>query len=141
MLAGYRAGAVKGAAVEVGHRNHIGSFEGVNATSALVTSGSECIRVRERGYDGVAGELRIGAREADPGRFADRAMRAVAADEPPAREYVVACADEDLVASFFQALDGVAAADGRAEGFGILSADEIMDRIFMLTNTKVGSDY
>ena len=26
-------------------------------------------------------------------------------------------------------------------GFGILSADEIMDRIFMLTNTKVGSDY
>lgn len=26
-------------------------------------------------------------------------------------------------------------------GFGILSADEIMDRIFTLTNTKVGSDY
>ncbi len=26
-------------------------------------------------------------------------------------------------------------------GFGILSADEIMERIFMLTNTKVGSDY
>ncbi|KKI19805.1 MULTISPECIES: conjugal transfer protein TraF [Sphingomonas] len=26
-------------------------------------------------------------------------------------------------------------------GYGILSADEIMDRIFMLTNTKVGSDY
>lgn len=26
-------------------------------------------------------------------------------------------------------------------GFGMLSADEIMDRIFMLTNTKVGSDY
>lgn len=26
-------------------------------------------------------------------------------------------------------------------GFGILSADEIMDRIFALTNTKVGSDY
>lgn len=26
-------------------------------------------------------------------------------------------------------------------GFGIMSADEIMDRIFMLTNTKVGSDY
>ena len=26
-------------------------------------------------------------------------------------------------------------------GFGILSADEIMDRIFMLTNTKVGSDF
>ena len=26
-------------------------------------------------------------------------------------------------------------------GFGVLSADEIMDRIFMLTNTKVGSDY
>jgi hypothetical protein len=45
-------------------------------------------------------------------------MRAVAADEPPAREYVVACADEDLVASFFQHLDGAAAADGRAEGFG-----------------------
>jgi hypothetical protein len=31
-------------------------------------------------------------------------MRAVAADEPPAREYVVACADEDLVASFFKPL-------------------------------------
>lgn len=26
-------------------------------------------------------------------------------------------------------------------GYGILSADEIMDRIFTLTNTKVGSDY
>lgn len=26
-------------------------------------------------------------------------------------------------------------------GYGILSADEIMDRIFALTNTKVGSDY
>jgi conjugal transfer pilus assembly protein TraF len=26
-------------------------------------------------------------------------------------------------------------------GFGVLSADEIMDRIFALTNTKVGSDY
>ena len=26
-------------------------------------------------------------------------------------------------------------------GYGILSADEIMDRIFMLTNTKAGSDY
>lgn len=26
-------------------------------------------------------------------------------------------------------------------GYGVLSADEIMDRIFMLTNTKVGSDY
>lgn len=26
-------------------------------------------------------------------------------------------------------------------GYGILSGDEIMDRIFMLTNTKVGSDY
>ena len=26
-------------------------------------------------------------------------------------------------------------------GFGMLSADEIMDRIFMLTNTRVGSDY
>jgi conjugal transfer pilus assembly protein TraF len=26
-------------------------------------------------------------------------------------------------------------------GYGILSADEVMDRIFMLTNTKVGSDY
>lgn len=26
-------------------------------------------------------------------------------------------------------------------GYGILSADEIMDRIFVLTNTKVGSDY
>ena len=26
-------------------------------------------------------------------------------------------------------------------GFGILSGDEIMDRIFMLTNTKVGSDF
>ena len=26
-------------------------------------------------------------------------------------------------------------------GFGVMSADEIMDRIFMLTNTKVGSDY
>ena len=26
-------------------------------------------------------------------------------------------------------------------GYGILSADEIMDRIFMLTNTKVGSDF
>jgi len=26
-------------------------------------------------------------------------------------------------------------------GYGSLSADEIMDRIFMLTNTKVGSDY
>ena len=26
-------------------------------------------------------------------------------------------------------------------GFGIMSADEIMERIFMLTNTKVGSDY
>lgn len=26
-------------------------------------------------------------------------------------------------------------------GYGILSAEEIMDRIFMLTNTKVGSDY
>lgn len=26
-------------------------------------------------------------------------------------------------------------------GFGIMSADEIMERIFLLTNTKVGSDY
>ena len=26
-------------------------------------------------------------------------------------------------------------------GFGLLSAEEIMDRIFMLTNTKVGSDF
>lgn len=26
-------------------------------------------------------------------------------------------------------------------GYGILSADEIMDRIFALTNTKIGSDY
>ena len=26
-------------------------------------------------------------------------------------------------------------------GYGILSADEIMDRIFMLTSTKTGSDY
>ena len=26
-------------------------------------------------------------------------------------------------------------------GFGVMSADEIIDRIFMLTNTKVGSDY
>ncbi|MEP9404501.1 conjugal transfer protein TraF [Sphingomonas sp. VNH70] len=26
-------------------------------------------------------------------------------------------------------------------GFGIMSADEIMERIFVLTNTKVGSDY
>ncbi|OYY63284.1 conjugal transfer protein TraF [Sphingomonas sp. 28-62-11] len=26
-------------------------------------------------------------------------------------------------------------------GYGVLSADEIMDRIFILTNTKVGSDY
>lgn len=26
-------------------------------------------------------------------------------------------------------------------GYGVISADEIMDRIFMLTNTKVGSDY
>ena len=26
-------------------------------------------------------------------------------------------------------------------GYGVLSADEVMDRIFMLTNTKVGSDY
>jgi conjugal transfer pilus assembly protein TraF len=26
-------------------------------------------------------------------------------------------------------------------GYGILTTDEIMDRIFMLTNTKVGSDY
>ena len=26
-------------------------------------------------------------------------------------------------------------------GYGILSADEIMDRIFALTNTKVGSDF
>ena len=26
-------------------------------------------------------------------------------------------------------------------GFGVMSADEIMERIFMLTNTKVGSDY
>ncbi|HEX7855080.1 MAG TPA: conjugal transfer protein TraF [Sphingobium sp.] len=26
-------------------------------------------------------------------------------------------------------------------GYGVLSADELMDRIFMLTNTKVGSDY
>ena len=26
-------------------------------------------------------------------------------------------------------------------GYGILSADEIMERIFTLTNTKVGSDY
>jgi len=26
-------------------------------------------------------------------------------------------------------------------GYGVLSADEIMDRIFMLTSTKVGSDY
>lgn len=26
-------------------------------------------------------------------------------------------------------------------GYGVLSADDIMDRIFMLTNTKVGSDY
>ena len=26
-------------------------------------------------------------------------------------------------------------------GYGILSADEVMERIFMLTNTKVGSDF
>lgn len=26
-------------------------------------------------------------------------------------------------------------------GYGLMSADEVMDRIFMLTNTKVGSDY
>ena len=26
-------------------------------------------------------------------------------------------------------------------GFGVMSADEVMERIFMLTNAKVGSDF
>ena len=26
-------------------------------------------------------------------------------------------------------------------GFGVMSADEVMERIFMLTNSKVGSDF
>ena len=93
MLERDRLDSVESAAVELDHGDRAGPRVSVHARRRVVAAQAELIRIGHLDFNGIAGELGIGADELKAAGLAHRAAPAIASDEPAAAKRLGASAN------------------------------------------------
>jgi len=75
-------GSVESAPVEINHRDRPGPRVGIHARRRVVAAQTELIRIGHIDFNGIAGELGIGADELEAASLANRAAAAITSNEP-----------------------------------------------------------
>ena len=111
MLERDRLGSVESAPVEIDHRDRPGPRVSIHACRRVVAAQAELIRIGHLDFNGIAGELGIGADELKAASLAHRAAAAIASDEPASAKGLIAGANGHVFVRLVEVLDAEAAPD------------------------------